>query len=88
MSSLIGAVVRHFQEQAGIAGTAEEIHRIAQYAHCRAQGKVGSGFDVSAAIFGSHVYRRFTPSLLSDLFAAQVASILDITQTQLGHQRT
>lgn len=33
-------------------------------AHCAAQGKIGSGFDVSAAIFGTHVYSRFSPSLL------------------------
>ncbi|KAI0220077.1 phosphomevalonate kinase, partial [Massospora cicadina] len=31
-------------------------------------GKVGSGFDVTAAVYGSHIYRRFTPSLLSELF--------------------
>ncbi|KAJ0302480.1 hypothetical protein COL5a_001422 [Colletotrichum fioriniae] len=46
------------------------LHNLAQAAHCAAQGKVGSGFDVAAAVFGSCRYRRFSPSLLSDLGAA------------------
>ncbi|PWY97303.1 ribosomal protein S5 domain 2-like protein [Testicularia cyperi] len=40
------------------------IHNLAQLAHCAAQGKVGSGFDVSAAIYGSQLYRRFEPQVL------------------------
>ncbi|KAJ1029958.1 hypothetical protein NDA16_000871 [Ustilago loliicola] len=40
------------------------IHNLAQLAHCAAQGKVGSGFDVSAAIWGSQLYRRFQPKVL------------------------
>jgi len=40
------------------------IHNLAQLAHCAAQGKIGSGFDVSAAIWGSQLYRRFEPTVL------------------------
>ena len=43
------------------------IHNLAQAAHCAAQGKVGSGFDVAAAVYGSCVYRRFSPSVLEKL---------------------
>ena len=43
------------------------IHNLAQAAHCAAQGKIGSGFDVAAAVFGSCVYRRFSPSILEQL---------------------
>ncbi|KAJ2552901.1 phosphomevalonate kinase [Coemansia sp. RSA 1933] len=43
------------------------IHNVAQFAHCLAQGKVGSGFDVSAAVFGSHVYCRFAPAVIKDV---------------------
>lgn len=43
------------------------IHNLAQAAHCAAQGKVGSGFDVAAAVYGSCVYRRFTPAILEDV---------------------
>lgn len=41
----------------------ERLHRLAQLAHCAAQGKVGSGFDVASAVYGSCIYRRFTPSI-------------------------
>lgn len=40
------------------------VHNLAQAAHCAAQGKVGSGFDVAAAVFGACLYRRFTPAIL------------------------
>ncbi|RMZ87861.1 hypothetical protein DV736_g4921, partial [Chaetothyriales sp. CBS 134916] len=40
------------------------IHNLAQAAHCAAQGKVGSGFDVATAVYGSCLYRRFTPAVL------------------------
>ncbi|KAJ7096309.1 phosphomevalonate kinase [Mycena epipterygia] len=44
-------------------------HNLSQYVHCLAQGKVGSGFDVSAAVFGSHIYTRFDPVVLQKLMA-------------------
>ena len=44
-------------------------HNLAQFVHCIAQGKVGSGFDVSAAVFGSHIYTRFDPSVIQDLMS-------------------
>lgn len=47
------------------------VHKIAQTAHCIAQGKVGSGFDVSSAVYGSQRYVRFSPELIS---FAQVSS--------------
>lgn len=43
------------------------LHNLAQAAHCAAQGKVGSGFDVAAAVHGSCVYKRFSPSILEGL---------------------
>ncbi|KAK3715018.1 phosphomevalonate kinase, partial [Vermiconidia calcicola] len=42
------------------------LHNLAQAAHCAAQGKVGSGFDVASAVYGSCLYRRFSPSILSN----------------------
>ena len=47
-------------------------HNLAQAVHCRAQGKVGSGFDVSAAIFGSHMYTRFAPAVIQGLMSDEV----------------
>lgn len=40
------------------------LHNLSQIAHCKAQGKIGSGFDVAAAIYGSIKYRRFPPQLI------------------------
>ncbi len=42
----------------------ETIHKLAQIAHCTAQGKIGSGFDVACAVYGSCLYTRFSPSLI------------------------
>jgi len=42
-------------------------HNLAQYIHCLAQGKIGSGFDVAAAVFGSNLYTRFDPAVLNPL---------------------
>ena len=39
-------------------------HNLAQVCHCYAQGKIGSGFDVSSAIYGSHVYTRFSKDII------------------------
>ena len=46
------------------------VHNLAQAAHCAAQGKVGSGFDVAAAVYGSCLYRRFSPAILERVGAA------------------
>ncbi|KAK3398447.1 ribosomal protein S5 domain 2-type protein [Sordaria brevicollis] len=60
------------------------LHNLAQAAHCAAQGKVGSGFDVAAAVYGSSLYRRFSPSILSSLpeagkpsFSAKLFSVVN-----------
>ncbi|RVX70806.1 hypothetical protein B0A52_05457 [Exophiala mesophila] len=49
------------------------LHNLAQAAHCAAQGKIGSGFDVAAAVYGSCLYRRFSPSILEALGEASSA---------------
>lgn len=61
-----------------------KIHNLAQAAHCAAQGKVGSGFDVAAAVYGACIYRRFSPSILEGLgepdttgFAAHLKLIVE-----------
>jgi phosphomevalonate kinase len=34
----------------------EAVHRISMYAHYKSQGNIGSGFDITAACFGSHFF--------------------------------
>lgn len=46
------------------------LHNLSQASHCAAQGKVGSGFDVAAAVYGSCIYRRFSPKILESVGAA------------------
>ncbi|MED6144332.1 hypothetical protein PIB30_014680 [Stylosanthes scabra] len=69
------------------------LHKIAQTAHCIAQGKVGSGFDVSSAVYGSQRYVRFSPEVISSAqVAAQVLPIpeviTDILNGNWDHDRT
>ena len=69
-TSLVGALVYFFTGKKSSdedEELPEKIHNLAQICHCHAQGKVGSGFDVSSACHGTHVYRRFPKCLLPDL---------------------
>jgi phosphomevalonate kinase len=68
-TSLVAGLLKHF----GAVKTLSEdedlcvVHNTAQLVHCYAQGKVGSGFDVSSAVYGSHRYNRFSPSVLKPM---------------------
>jgi phosphomevalonate kinase len=67
VTSLTAALIAAFLPDAAsspLSSHQDVIHNLAQAAHCAAQGKVGSGFDVAAAVYGSCLYRRFTPSVL------------------------
>lgn len=48
------------------------IHNVAQIAHCEAQKKIGSGFDVAAAVYGSIIYRRFRPETIEHLLGKEL----------------
>nr|GEV35940.1 phosphomevalonate kinase [Tanacetum cinerariifolium] len=69
------------------------VHMIAQTAHCIAQGKVGSGFDVSSAVYGSHRYVRFSPNVISSAQGAVDTTPLDevigdVLKGKWDHERT
>lgn len=66
VTSLVAGVLAHLQ----VTEDNDTVHALAQAAHCLAQGKVGSGFDVASAVYGTHVYRRFSPSVLEPLFSS------------------
>ncbi|KAI9027180.1 phosphomevalonate kinase [Phycomyces nitens] len=72
-TSLVAALCVHFKA-ADLDNNQDRtlVHNLAQFVHCFAQGKVGSGFDVSAAVWGSHRYRRFNPQVLSSIMDQQV----------------
>ncbi|KAL9031173.1 MAG: hypothetical protein Q9196_000766 [Gyalolechia fulgens] len=71
VTSFTAAVLSHYLDRGQLALDSDlgraRLHNLAQAAHCAAQGKVGSGFDVAAAVYGSCVYRRFSPSILDSL---------------------
>ena len=65
-TALVGALLAYFCDyQFNTTAQLETTDHLAQICHCLAQGKIGSGFDVSAAVYGSHLYQRFSPSLLN-----------------------
>lgn len=70
VTSLTAALLAAFRPDAAgsqLSSCQHVIHNLAQAAHCAAQGKVGSGFDVAAAVYGSCLYRRFTASILDNV---------------------
>jgi phosphomevalonate kinase len=71
VTSLTAALLTHYlpKELFSLDNEADKkkLHNLAQIAHCAAQGKVGSGFDIATAVYGSCLYRRFSPALLEQL---------------------
>jgi len=68
-------------------GDIRVVSNLAQLCHCYAQGKVGSGFDVSAACYGSHVYRRFSKQTLVGLLE-QLDTPSDADSSSLNRLQT
>ncbi|KAF6229343.1 hypothetical protein HO133_007459 [Letharia lupina] len=92
VTAFITAVVAHYAplEVADASSMLEKLrlHNLAQAAHCAAQGKIGSGFDVAAAACGSCTYKRFSPSILEGLgdvgskgFSTRLQSIVEDTDS-------
>ncbi|KAL0312424.1 UNVERIFIED_CONTAM: Phosphomevalonate kinase, peroxisomal [Sesamum radiatum] len=82
----------HLQGNEG-AKEMDVVHIIAQTAHCIAQGKVGSGFDVSSAVYGSQRYIRFSPEVLASAQNAVQGMLLedaiaDVLKANWDHERT
>eukprot|EP00758_Cryptobia_borreli_P001885 Tbor_TRINITY_DN2611_c0_g1::TRINITY_DN2611_c0_g1_i1::g.17899::m.17899/K00938/E2.7.4.2, mvaK2; phosphomevalonate kinase len=66
-ASVVAAILNMYDS----ASETERIHRIAQIAHSVSQGKIGSGFDVYTAIYGTVIYRRFPPARASMMMAIE-----------------
>lgn len=90
ITSLVSALLLHlgiipqdaFASEGGGLESASEgrklAHNVSQYIHCLAQGKVGSGFDVSSAVFGSQLYTRFDPMVIQPLMENHLVRSADI----------
>lgn len=89
----LSALTRDQHQENNSDADLDLVHKIAQASHCIAQGKVGSGFDVSSAVYGSQRYVRFSPEVLS---SAQVAGvgillrevIIDVIDGKWDHEIT
>lgn len=92
VTSFTGALLTHYLSSSQFSLSSEKgrsiLHNLAQAAHCAAQGKVGSGFDVAVAVYGTCKYRRFSPHMLSSLgeigskdFSARVKEITEDTSS-------
>lgn len=81
VTALTAALLTHYLPAALFDITSEAgkqtLHNLAQAAHCAAQGKVGSGFDVAAAVFGSSRYRRFSPAILEGIPSSGAAGFAE-----------
>ena len=75
-ASVVGCLFEVFGKS--ISNNKSEIHTCAQRAHCSAQGKIGSGFDVATAVYGSCIYSRFSPSCVNEPSLAWDHSITPI----------
>lgn len=91
VTSLTAALLTHYLPSTTFSLSSPQgkshLHNLAQISHCAAQGKVGSGFDVATAVYGTCIYRRFTPSILSSLgeagtpsFSTRVRSLVQDTE--------
>ena len=90
VTAFTGAILTHYLPSTLFSLSTPEglkrLHNLAQISHCAAQGKVGSGFDIATAVYGTCVYRRFSPSILSVLgeptstgFAQRLRDLVDET---------
>ncbi|KAJ9110278.1 hypothetical protein QFC19_001681 [Naganishia cerealis] len=77
ITTLVAALLQHFE----LSPELDLVHNMAQYVHCLAQGKVGSGFDVCSAVKGSQVYRRFNEKVLKSLMDREHVTGQEILDT-------
>ncbi|KAI8459181.1 hypothetical protein BY996DRAFT_8547417 [Phakopsora pachyrhizi] len=82
VTSLCSAILIHLTPLlAGrLYSTRQIVHNLAQYVHLLAQGKVGSRFDVSAAVWGSHKYRCFSEKCLNALLSIDGSQVCAYTE--------
>lgn len=66
-TSVVSCLLSHFHQSAPVE--TEFIHRVAQIAHSVSQGKIGSGFDVFTAVYGTCAYRRFPAKSVEAIMA-------------------
>jgi len=72
VTSLIAALLAYFKicklpkrrSSNNVQHNLQLLHNLSQFCHCVAQGKIGSGFDISSAVYGSQFYVRFSKEII------------------------
>lgn len=84
ITSLVAGLLLYFGRIEDVTSDENKrwIHNTAQFVHCFAQGKVGSGFDVSSAVWGSHRYTRFNPDILKPMMVKHNTQRYSVTYTE------
>ncbi|KAE9047644.1 hypothetical protein PR003_g971 [Phytophthora rubi] len=83
VTSLVAALVSFFVPTVDFDTQQKDlelVHNLAQLSHCYVQRKIGSGFDVSAACFGSQRYTRFPASILDAFVSEDAMKPVDIAR--------
>jgi phosphomevalonate kinase len=87
-TSLVASILTFFniiQLNPGLsAADSSLVHNLSQLVHCKAQGKIGSGFDVATAIYGTIVYARFSQDGLDPYFKKMADEHRPLTAQENG----
>jgi len=80
-TAVVAAIMQYFGIDVEQPQFRSVAHNIAQAAHATAQNKIGSGFDVAAAAYGSGIYVRFSPSAQLNELMTAVCGMCDMYVT-------
>jgi len=84
VTSIVGALMSSLSSEFDLSKDQDlsTVHYVSQLVHCIAQGKIGSGFDVSCAVYGSQRFVRFEKKLLEQLMdtVSEQGSALQLTK--------
>ncbi|KAJ3117756.1 phosphomevalonate kinase [Phlyctochytrium bullatum] len=89
ITSLCGSILAYF-DVIKLNGQNDDeelslVHNLAQFAHCLAQGKIGSGFDVSAAVYEvRHLLREMSSKANVPVEPPEQTKLLDASSALPG----
>lgn len=70
-AAVVGALWQYYR--GNLQSNLNTVFKMAAWAHSQAQGgKVGSGFDIAASVFGASSYVRFSPEILSGKYPEMI----------------
>lgn len=55
----------------------KDIFKISLLAHAFSQGKIGSGFDIATAVYGTCIYKRYNPKFIEKASEKKISKIIN-----------